>query len=217
VLQPDVCGYEVEGRRVVVKDFRSRPWPVRRFWGRWVLRREWRPLERLDGIAGIPRLLGWLDDEAFVMEWLDAERLPSEKVEALTPLFFERLERLVAAMHERGVTHGDLRRKNILVDRDQTPYLIDFATAYCVRPTRRSRRWFERLCEVDRLTVLKLKGYYCPDAMTDEEREHLAHQPWGLRAGRFVRKKVYRPLKPRHLRHHWDRLRAFFSGKDERE
>ena len=33
-------------------------------------------------------------------------------------------------MHNRGVSHGDLKRKdNFLVDKDLSPYLIDFGTA----------------------------------------------------------------------------------------
>jgi len=72
LVQADVCGYEIEGQRIVVKDFKPRPWLIRRWWGRWVLRREWERLERLQGIAGIPRLIGWIDEDAFAMEWLEA-------------------------------------------------------------------------------------------------------------------------------------------------
>jgi hypothetical protein len=217
VVQPDVCGYEVGGRRFVVKDFGPRPWLVRRWWGRWVLRREWRRLERLRDIDGVPRLLGWIDADAFAMEWLDADRLPRQKDHTLAPLFFERLERLVDAVHARGISHGDLRRKNILVDRQQRPYLIDFATAFYVGASARSRRLFDRVCEVDRLTVLKLKAYYCPDSLTDDERLCLEHQPWTLRAGRFLRKRVYRPLKPRHVRRRFARLRDWLAGRRTQE
>jgi len=213
VIQPNVCGYEIEGRRFVVKDFRPRPWLVRRWWGRWVLRHEWARLKRLQGIAGIPRLLGWVDDEAFAMEWIAGERLPHRKQGSLEPVFFDRLAQLVEAIHARGLSHGDLRRKNILVDREQQPYLIDFATAFLVKPERRSGRLFARLCEVDRLTVLKLKAYYCPDTMSDEERRRLEAQPLALRFGRFLRKKVYRPVKPRRMRRRWAKIRRFFSGK----
>lgn len=211
--QADVCAYEIEGRRFVVKDFRRRPWLVRRWWGRWILRREWGRLEQLQGIAGIPRLLGWVDPDAFAMEWVEAERLPHLKESSLLPVFFDRLAGLVGEVHARGVSHGDLRRKNVLVDRGQKPYLIDFATAFRVGSSRRSRRLFERLCQIDRLTVLKLKNYYCPESLTDEERQQLAHLPMALRVGRFLRKKVYRPLKPRRWRRRWARLREFLSSR----
>ncbi len=212
ITQPNVCGYEIEGRRFVVKDFRPRPWLIRRLWGRWILRREWARLEALQGIAGIPRLLGWVDDDAFAMEWVHGERLPHRKQNWLEPVFFDRLLALVEAMHARGISHGDLRRKNILVTRDQQPYLIDFATAFQAGPTPRSRRWFAQLCEVDRLTVLKLKGYYCPDALDSDEQQRLDDQPLALRFGRFLRKRIYRPVKPRRWRQRWARWRRALFG-----
>ena len=211
--QADICAYAAAGRRFVVKDFRRRPWLVRRWWGRWILRREWERLEQLQGIAGIPRLLGWVDRDAFAMEWVEAERLPHLKDGSLLPVFFDRLAQLVGEVHARGVSHGDLRRKNVLVDHQQRPYLIDFATAFRARSSRRSQRLFEHLCQVDRLTVLKLKKHYCPESVTDEERRQLDEQPMALRVGRFLRKKVYRPLKPRHWRRRRARLREFLSGR----
>ncbi len=178
-----------------------------------MLRREWARLERLQGIAGIPHLLGWVDEEAFAMEWITGERLPHLRHNYLEPVFFDRLAQLVADMHSRGVSHGDLRRKNILVDREQRPYLIDFATAMVARPGRRGRRLFDHLCEVDWLTVLKLKEYYVPEKLTEDEQRRLEDQPLILRMGRFVRKKIYRPFKPRHLRRRWAAIKEFFSGK----
>jgi len=214
--QADVAGYEIEGRRLVVKDFRPRPCLVRRWWGRWILRREWERLERLQGLAGIPRLLGWVDEDAFAMEWIEADRLPLRKDGSLEPAYFDRLAALVEAMHARGVSHGDLRRKNVLVDAGQRPYLIDFATAALAGSGRHKGRLFERLCEVDRLTVLKLRVYYCPGSLTEVQQRQLAEQPVALRVGRFLRKKVYRPLKPRQLRRRWARWRAcLFGAGDE--
>jgi predicted Ser/Thr protein kinase len=212
--QADVCAYEIEGRRLVVKDFRPRPWLVRRWWGRWVLRREWKRLERLQGIAGIPRLFGWVDADAFAMEWIAGERLPHSRHGVLEPPFFERLERLVAEMHARGVAHGDLRRKNVLADRDQRPYLIDFATAHLTGANFLRRRLFERICRIDRLKIIELKADYCPDALTEDERRSLEDLPLSLRLGHFARKKVYRPfIKPSRWRRRWKRIRAFLFGQ----
>ena len=214
LVQADVGAYEIEGQRIVVKDFQRRMWLVRRWWGRWILRREWMRLERLQGIAGIPRLIGWIDADAFAMEWLEAERLPAAKRDsALETVFFERLAQLVARMHEREIGHGDLRRKNILVGPGQQPCLIDFATAFRLGTSRHSRRVFERYRRIDDLKVIQLKKYYCPGSLTEEERERLEKPPLLLRVGQFARGKIYRPfLKPRRWRRRWKRLRRFFSG-----
>lgn len=211
--QADVCAYEIEGRRFVVKDFRQRPWLVRRWWGRWVLRREWKRLERLQGVVGIPRLLSWVDEDAFAMEWVEAERLPHSRHSFLEPMFFERLEKLVAEMHAHGVAHGDLRRKNILVDREQNPYLIDFATAILASSDSLRRRLFERICRIDRLKVIELKQSFCPESLTDDEQRCLENLPLSLRLGHFSRKRIYRTfIKPRRWRRRWHKIRRFFLG-----
>ena len=42
---------------------------------------------------------------------------------------FKNLVSLIQDIHERGVAHGDLHQRNILVDQDR-PAVIDFSTAY---------------------------------------------------------------------------------------
>ena len=222
LTQANVYAYEIEGRRVAVKDFGCRPWPIRRWWGRWVLRREWNRLERLRDVAGIPQPIGWVDSDAFVMEWVDAERMPYLEENSLEPAFFDRLGELIANMHACGVAHGDLRRKNILVDGAQNPYLVDFATAFLAGPGRHRQRMFQRICRIDDLKVVKLKSDYCPDGLTDAERQLLARSdPLLLRIGHFFRNSVYRPfIKPKRWRRRWKRLRGAFScrcGDGEKE
>src|SRR5687767_13927684 len=46
--------FQHDGEQWVVKDFRSRSSVVRNTIGRLLIRREWRALRRLDGLAGVP-------------------------------------------------------------------------------------------------------------------------------------------------------------------
>ena len=44
--------------------------------------------------------------------------------------FFDSLLKLIISMHNAGIAHGDLKRKdNLMVDKNLNPYLIDFGTA----------------------------------------------------------------------------------------
>jgi Ser/Thr protein kinase RdoA (MazF antagonist) len=44
---------------------------------------------------------------------------------------FKELVSLIHGIHDRGVAHGDLHQRNILVDQDRDcPFVIDFSTAY---------------------------------------------------------------------------------------
>ena len=150
------------------------------------------------------------------MERLDADRLPHKRDGIPSALLFDRLNALVAEMHAHGWAHGDLRRKNILMDTDDTPYLIDFATAWHAGSRAGlTRRWlFRHWVRVDRANIARIKESYLPDALTADERDILAHQPWHLRAGRWARKRLYRPLKRRNRRKAWRRLlRALHLSK----
>lgn len=197
VAQADIELLDLEGGRYVLKDFHSRPPLIRFFWGRRIISREWRVYRRLQGIEGIPRVYRRMDEYAFIMEYIDGTRVPHRRDCELKPDFFERLKILTGRMHERGVTHGDIRRKNTLVTVDQRPFLIDFASAFCLKRGGNplSRAIYRRLKKVDEITVLKIQNHLLPGTLTPGEEERLARIPWYLGLGRFLKKKIYRPLK----------------------
>lgn len=216
VLQPDIMLVEHGGKRYALKNFHLRPRVVRWAFGRWVIAREFRIMRQLEGIKGIPRIVGMVDKDGFLMEYVDGERLPHLRENDLTPEFFVRLEHLVMAMYERGVGHGDLRRKNILVTREFEPYLVDFATAFRVRGKGNSlSRWIlARYRRIDEVTLLKLKRHFLPQKLTAEEVSRLGVRPWYLHVGQFLRKHVYRDLiKPRQWKKRWRRWREKISGR----
>lgn len=222
VAQADLYELEWEGRPALLKDFSGRPWLVRRFWGRAVIAREVRALRRLQGVAGIPRLYAIAGPEAFVMERLDATRMP-HKSEAPPPeVFWRNARRLIDELHERGIGHGDLRRKNILVGPQGEAYLIDFATAFLRSGrSRLSGAIFRRYRSVDRVTFARIKSTYPKGAaLSAEEQGWLDDQPWYLTLPRLLKKRLYRLRKPRwwrdrlHKASRWVRHR-FYTNKNE--
>jgi hypothetical protein len=94
---------------------------------RLLLRREREALRALDGLAGVPRLVG--HERTFLdRTWI--EGTPLHEARSLPEDFFDRLDELVAACHARGVCHNDLHKEqNILVARDGYPALVDFQLA----------------------------------------------------------------------------------------
>ena len=148
IAQCDIWEIEIDNRRYLLKDYGARHFLLRKTWGKYIIAKEIRIYQKLQGIVGIPRLVASVDDCGFVMEYLDATRLPKRKHNNLTPQFFKRLAELVDTVHQRNIAHGDLRRKNILVDTHMRPYLIDFATAFALQGNGNfvSRRIFRHLC-----------------------------------------------------------------------
>lgn len=200
--RPTVYVARLEERLVVWKDMGGALWPFCLFL-RPLLRREARALAALAGMPSVPQCLGMVGRDGFLMEKLEAERLPHLDETGLDLAFFDALLAELRAMHARGVSHGDLRRKNILVETaTRHPKLIDFGTAVLLGPTPGPLRlaWWRRACRIDLLHYAKLKEHYLPGALTEDETRWLHDTPWYYRLGRLLRGRIYRPLKWRNLR-----------------
>ena len=83
-----------------------------------------------------------------------------------------RLVALVAAIHERGVAHLDLRKRdNVLIRCDGAPSIIDFNASISFRPGGLAARlFFPALRTVDQAAILKWKLHLAPQLLTPEER-----------------------------------------------
>lgn len=196
-FSPDVFVVDVAGQRYVFKDYGSKPW-FGRLWGRTVIAREGQALRALEGIRGVPRFVGFVDRDGLLMEFCEGSPLIRRGVRGkIAPEFFDACLELLETIHARGVAHGDIRRKNILVTTDGAPVLIDFQTAL-----RRNGSWWERrlwplISQTDRWNLVHIKSRTFPEALTSWERSLLASPPIWLRWGRFLRRGLYRRLVPK--------------------
>ena len=101
---------------------------------RWILRREHRIYRRLQGVDGVPRCYGLISGCYLVLQFIDGQTFRHATIEDRTR-FFEQLLVIITSIHELGLAHGDLMRKeNILVSWDQRPYLIDFGVSVARKP-----------------------------------------------------------------------------------
>jgi tRNA A-37 threonylcarbamoyl transferase component Bud32 len=218
VAQADLYELDWDGRPALLKDFNDRPAWVRSFWSRHICAREARALRRLTDLNGVPHLLATAGPCAFIMERLDAARLPRRRHGSPSPRFWANARALLLDLHAAGVSHGDLRRKNLLMGPDDRAYLIDFATAARLRhgglEAWLSRRAFRFICRIDRVTFARIKASYDPASLDDEERRWLADQPWHLRLGRWLKRHVYRLRKPGVA---GTRLRRLFGMKKKKK
>ena len=134
---------EHDGHSLVVKDVAHRPFWVRTILGPFQLRREARAYRRLAGLEGIPSLVQVIDRRALALERIEGRAIRDVPRGAVPPVFFDRLQSLVAAIHARGVAHGDLHHGDVLVAPGDRPYVIDFSTAsFAGRHGSRARHFF---------------------------------------------------------------------------
>ncbi len=113
---------------IIIKDYGANPF-IPRLYGRICIGWEAKALEKLQGLEGIPALIG--RPNPYMLKMATVPGIPISKIEegSMSELYFERLVALFHAIHARGVAHGDAHQRNILIHND-FPYLVDFSTAY---------------------------------------------------------------------------------------
>ena len=193
-LNPDLRLLLWEGQLSVAKDW-GKSILLMRIYGRWNLRREWKLLQKLKGIQGVPDPLSRTGD-AIVMTYLEGTPLSNRLAVELQSEFFPRLEQLVSDIHERGVVHLDLRqRRNILFGANSEPMILDFGAGLDLS----GWGWLgwvglSWLSFLDRMAVLKHKVKYAPDQVTPSERNRAI---WAKKARYFWPPNWFHVIKTR--------------------
>ena len=175
-LQSSVYLVEVDGQRAAVKDFADTPPKFRRFVAPFLVGREIKALKYLDGTPGVPRFYGRVDKRAFAMEFIEGKPIADFEPGELSLQVLDNVQKSIDAIHERGVSHGDLkRRSNLLVTPDEQVYLIDFAAAVVGhRKINFLLNWLQkRMAEIDDKSISKIKKFSAPDQMTSADWDNL--------------------------------------------
>ncbi len=171
--KPEVRLLSGSGGAVVMKDWRRMARWLRP-WARFIARHEARNYRRLAGVRGIPALVAAFD-RVIVLQHLPGERISRFRRHPEAAAAIRSMEAAVRAMHDAGVYHGDLRRRdNILVADDGSVGIVDFSSAVSVRRLG-ALSWLLRplLHLLDRYAVLKWKSRLAPAGMTGGERRLL--------------------------------------------
>lgn len=155
--QGTVLLYEEDAQAYVLKVAVGRG-PVLRA-RRATLRREHEAYRRIDGLRGVPRCYGMLENRYLVLEFIRGTPYRKAEISDREAWFAELLE-IIRNCHSRGVAHGDLKNKsNLMSDAGGRPCLIDFgATALFeegFHPI--NHRFFRFLCQLDLNSWVKHK------------------------------------------------------------
>jgi RIO-like serine/threonine protein kinase len=201
VLKADELGRieitERDGVRVIRRDVAAARWWARGF-ARRAAAREARALVKLDGIDGVPALLGWNGRELLRSYMTGA---PMQQAQPRDRAYYRQALRLLAVLHRRGIVHNDLAKEpNWLVREDGRPALVDFQIAWT-----RGRRGplFRLLAREDLRHLLKHKRTYCPEALSLRQRTMLQTPAPHARLWRATGKRLYK-LIARRIFGYWD-------------
>jgi hypothetical protein len=186
--------YAGTGRQVVCKfNRRQRIGPIPMGWlGRWLARREARALRKLNGVPGVPPIVGEVRHAGRVMSYAVGHDFipgrPLGRHDRPGGDYFPRLEALLTEVHRRGLAYVDLhKRENILVGADGRPYLVDFQISYCLPgwwPANAlpARLLLWLLQRSDRYHLVKHRLRCSPDRTA----ESAMHRPWWIHLHRCV-------------------------------
>ena len=130
--QGTILHYQRDGLDLIVKSAMGRGL-VRKVRARTLIR-EHQAYLRMDGLQGVPRCYGMIDGHYLVIEFIHGVSY-REATWVNRDRWFEEFLAVLRSIHERGVSHGDLKSKsNIMVTADENPCVIDFGTAFVKKP-----------------------------------------------------------------------------------
>jgi predicted Ser/Thr protein kinase len=170
----DLFLIDVKGHNFVLKDFSKKSLFIRLL-GRLQIWRESRAYRAIQGIPGTPKYYKNMSALSFVMEYVEGIRLVDYRGDIPSGRLLERLKEIVAAIHQSGVFHNDIRgRDNVIVDKEDRLMILDFAGAVCFKPGGVLYRIFSPLFRwVDHSAYLKWKSEMTPEEMQEREKRSL--------------------------------------------
>jgi RIO-like serine/threonine protein kinase len=188
---------ERDGVQMIRRDIRAARWWARIF-ARRAAAREARALAKLEGVDGVPPLLGW-DGRELLRGYIAGQ--PMQQAQPREPSYYRDALRLLAQLHRHGIVHNDLAKEpNWLVRTDGRPALVDFQIAW----TRGKRgRLFRLLAREDLRHLLKHKRTYCVHALSARQHAMLKTPAWHSRLWRATGKRLYK-LIARRVFGYWD-------------
>ncbi len=162
----------VDGQSFLIKKT-NKVGPIARGISKSFIQHEYNIYQRLEGVTGIPKCYGLTDDGSLILEFIDGDSYrKKEHILENRDQFFSHLLSLILSIHDAGVTHGDLKRKdNILIGDKNQPYLIDFGTAMTISSKNQCiKRWLYNFSKQTDLNAwIKHKYFRQYDQITESD------------------------------------------------
>lgn len=182
------------GEKALIKSVPHPDMPILRTVERWLIQREGRALRTLQDLEGVPNYLGSPDSYSIAMEYCPGTLLSEVDEDRVGLSYIQSLESLVSKIHERGIVHSDLKKKdNLLITDQNEPVIIDFGTHFSKKTGFRpvNNFLYRQFHQMDNNAVSKLKNNFCPGDMTQRDRDRLESPTFLERADRFRRDYVW--------------------------
>ena len=186
----DICGVPV-----FIKTFARRLWPIRFFYGGHCIKNEYMANARIreKNLARVAMPYAKPRRDTAIFQYIpNSGHLENPRHHKDFPIppraFFQELIDYIHNLHKNGISHGDLRRANILVGEDGHPWLVDTASAYILpdKPNIIQRQFFKSLAKSDMFSLAKIVFSYYPDWQDDTLKNAYENQSFLLKAARYA-------------------------------
>ena len=160
----------INGSCVVVKDYAHAHPLIKVLICQWLIKREIVALRRLHAHPGVPVFKGRQGRFAFAMELIEGHTLSKTALKN-TPFLVKQLIAHILDIHNYGVTHNDIRVRNILIDQKQNLHIIDF-TGAIIKPEHAyslTSLLYYLTKFIERVKVVKIKQQYLSNALNEQE------------------------------------------------
>lgn len=174
LYKADIYLVNVRGHRYIVKDFSAKGFWERNLIGRVITGREFRAYRALSGVEGLPTRYQKLSQCCIAIEYLEGKDLGGVLPDEIGPGIIRQFERIVAELHKRGWVHLDLQRRSNILLVDGKVFVVDLASSFHPGGIPLIGGTLTRLLGFfDRLSLIKLKKLYSPDALTGNDLKWL--------------------------------------------
>ncbi|MEM7195807.1 MAG: hypothetical protein AAF402_12705 [Pseudomonadota bacterium] len=185
----DVLLVEIDGNRAVLKDYSNANAGFAKFLGPFLAYREAKALIALGDVAAVPELISRPSSRSLLMTYLPGRRLRDAGAGFDWVEYLRRCESAVAALHRRGVVHGDLRNAtNVLIDDSDQPVFVDLVSA-----VHRGKKWnplgkllFAQCQRLDFGAMHKLREKYASQTLTAADRSEWNRRGLLERTARYL-------------------------------
>ena len=150
-VNSDEYSADIGGVPVFIKTFARRLWPIRFFYGGHCIKNEYMANARIreKNLARVAMPYAKPRRDTAIFQYIpNSGHLENPRHHKDFPIppraFFQELIDYIHNLHKNGISHGDLRRANILVGNDGHPWLVDTASAYILpdKPNIIQRQFF---------------------------------------------------------------------------
>lgn len=99
-----------------------------------MLHHEYAVYKKLENFSAAPKCYGLIDDQYLVLQYINALPIRQDRPKD-EDTYFREMFQAISQMHQLGVAHMDLKKKdNLLVVDGKHPCVIDFGTAVIYQP-----------------------------------------------------------------------------------